>query len=69
MEHFLLVLCQKDRYHFFPVGKSVDPILVIEISFDVLLLASRVFLNDELIERIFKDTTEYPLLQYLEVRE
>ena len=69
MKNLLFVFCQEDRYHFFPVCESIDPVLVIEISFDVFLLASSVFLYDEFVERILKDTTEYPLLQYLEVRE
>lgn len=61
------MLRQKDRYHFISIREAFLPILVIEISLNVLLLASLVLLDDELFEGVLEYTTEDPFLKNLKV--
>ena len=53
---------QEDRDHFFAVGESLLPVLVIEVSFNILFLASLVLLHNELTEGVLQHSTEDPSL-------
>lgn len=68
LQDLLLVFCEEDWDHFLPVCEPLDPVLIIKVDFDVLLKAALVFANDELLERVLKDTAENPLLQNVKVR-
>ena len=61
------MFCQEDWHHFLAIGKAFLPILVIQISFYELLLASFVFFNYELFKGVLKYAAENPFLQDLEV--
>ena len=67
LQYLLLVFFQKDRHHFFAIGESFLPVLVVQIDLYVLFFAVLIFFNDEFLERVLKDSTEYPFLKDLEV--
>lgn len=69
MHYFLLVLGQEYGHHLLPVRELLSPVLVNEVLLDVLLHALLVLFDYELLERVVQYPLEYPLLQYLEVRE
>lgn len=52
LQNLLLVLCEEDRDHLLPVCESFDPVLVVQIDFDVLLQAALVLSHYELLKGV-----------------
>ena len=58
---------QENRHHLFTVGKTLLPVLVVQVSFNVFFLAVFVLFDDEFLEWVLQDAAENPFLQDLEV--
>lgn len=67
MHYFLLILFQENRHHVVSVGKSLSPVLIIEILLYVLLNHSLVLFDNELLEGVVQYPLKDPFLQDLEV--
>lgn len=52
MKHFLLMFGQENWHHLFSIGEPFGPILVIQVSLDILFLASLVLLYDKFREGV-----------------
>ena len=60
LQNLLLMFCQENWDHFFPVCKSFDPVFVVKINFDVLFQTTLIFAHNKFLKGVFQDSTENP---------
>ena len=53
LQNLLLMFCQENWYHFFPVCKSFDPVFVVKINLDVLFQTTLIFAHNKFLKGVF----------------